>query len=230
MFTCHLSLQLFCLFVLKKPYKYSIKETTSTFIVVFISVISGSDRFFTSALSLIPSALPLISGSDSLFFEFLTLNFELFKTRRLKLERNPPRAQDIEWAVISAMMFEPESTVKKVIEAGEDIFYSPENAMVFKAIEHLFEHGDPIDQLTVSEQLEKQKQLDIFGGELTISGFKGDTVSPAFIDYHLKILKDKALLRKIILLTESVRNSCYDTSVDSSELLENMKTQICELR
>ena len=146
------------------------------------------------------------------------------------MERNTPRAQEIEWAVISAMMFEPESTVKKVIEAGEDIFYSPENVMVFKAIKHLFEHGDPIDQLTVSEQLRTQKQLDIVGGEQTISGFLGDTVSSAFIDYHIKILKDKALLRKIILLTESARNSCYDTSVDSSELLENMQTGIGELR
>ena len=78
-----------------------------------------------------------------------------------------PALPEVERAVLGAMLVYPEDAAKAVIEAGTVIFDKPQHAAIFKTLEYLYEHGEPIDQLTVAARLEHEGVPDNIGGEMT---------------------------------------------------------------
>ncbi|MFC1693035.1 replicative DNA helicase [Candidatus Latescibacterota bacterium] len=145
------------------------------------------------------------------------------------LDRLPPQSPDIERAVLSAMLLDKDA-IGLAIEMGVgDSFYRPEHAAIFRTITDMYDDNFPVDQLTVSERLKQRGQLDMVGGETAIASLIGETASAANIQYHCQILKDKALLRKMITITTAIRNKCFEDSVVSSEVLDNLEENIMNL-
>ena len=142
-----------------------------------------------------------------------------------------PQDKEIERAVLESLLREPTETVRPTLEAGgELLFYNPTYMIIFKAIEHLYEDAGDLDQLTVTEHLRKSGQLDMVGGTLAIDTLAADFVTSANIHYHLKILKDKTALRKLISATGVTRAACYETTADPADILHNHETNIAECK
>lgn len=146
-----------------------------------------------------------------------------------RLERIPPQAPDIERAVIGAMLVDTDSIGTAIELLKEEYFFKPVNAMVFRALTDLFDEHLPVDQLTVVERLKKRGQLDMVGGEPTISSLYNETASSANIRYHCQILREKALLRRLISVTNTFHNKCFDDTVEPISLLENLEQSIMDL-
>ena len=146
------------------------------------------------------------------------------------LERTLPQAGDCERALLSALLVEPENTAKQAIEAGDGLFYKPEYEMIFKAIEEQHEHGEPINQLTVTELLKKRKQLDKIGGEATLSGLIAEFLSSSNLKYYIELLKEKASLRRLIAICGSVVNAGYDPNAEPSELIHSHESQLNDIK
>ncbi len=140
-----------------------------------------------------------------------------------------PQAPDIERAVLCEMILEPE-LIPQVVSAGDNIFYKPENALIFKAIDALNIEGESINQLTLTEQLKKDGYLEKIGGETTIAAICGETVSTAFIESHLKELKNKVALRKLINLSKTTLNDCNNRCSNPAEIIGNIETQLTDIR
>ncbi|MFC1651210.1 DnaB-like helicase N-terminal domain-containing protein [Candidatus Latescibacterota bacterium] len=102
-----------------------------------------------------------------------------------------PQSPDIERTVLGYMIFE-NVTIPMVVNAGEGLFYKPQHQGIFKAINALYTENGNIDQLTLTEQLIKDGNIDNVCGEATIVAICSETASTAFIGDHLKILKEKA--------------------------------------
>ena len=146
------------------------------------------------------------------------------------LERTPPHAPDIERAVLGAMLID-KNAIGEAIELlpNSTFFYEPANGMIFRAITNLYDENAPVDQFTVGERLKGRGQLDMVGGEETIAALIAETASSANIRYHSQILKEKALLRQLISLAVSTRNSSYQDGAEASSILDIMERGIIDI-
>ena len=145
------------------------------------------------------------------------------------LERTPPQTSDIERAILGAMLIDRDAVGKAIELINEESFYKPVHQAVFRVLTDLYDRNIPIDQLTVAENLRQRGQLDSVGGETAITALMNETGSAANIEYHCEILKEKALLRKIITVTSSIQNMCFDEKADPSVVMDNLEANVYSL-
>lgn len=145
--------------------------------------------------------------------------------------RIPPQDINAEKAVLGALLQNRNSIITaQELKLSEDDFYLDKHAHVFKAIESLFGEGRPVDVITVTDQLKKEKgawaliQDEQFLWELT-----KEVASGAHVEYHAKIIMDKALQRKLISLSSNIIDKCMDESIESKETLEYSEQNIFKI-
>lgn len=143
--------------------------------------------------------------------------------------RIPPQATEVEDAVLGAMLIENEAaTIALQLLAAED-FYKPANRMVFEAILELHQRDNPLDLLTVESLLRDKGVLDQVGGASALADLTRSVSSSANIDYHSRILQEKALKRNLILnCNEIIRNS-YDAASEAFDVLDDAEQRIFTL-
>jgi replicative DNA helicase len=143
--------------------------------------------------------------------------------------RIPPQAVDIEEQVLGAMLLEKEA-ISKVIEVLDDeAFHADRNRRVFQALVALFERGEPADSITVSEELRRRGQLENVGGESYLVELTMKVTSGANVEYHAKIVLEKALLRKLITETGTIAGRAFDQVEDAFDLLDQAEQAIFKI-
>lgn len=144
-------------------------------------------------------------------------------------ERVPPQAQEVEQAVMGAMLLDREAIGKAIELLDESCFYNPAHQKIFSAIISLYDRGEPADLVTLTEELTKRRQLDDVGGRLYIIGLVEGIATAANIEYHCRIVLEKATLRKLIETSTDVITKCYNESEDVNILLDNAEQKIFEI-
>ncbi|MDI6765935.1 MAG: replicative DNA helicase [Bacteroidota bacterium] len=143
--------------------------------------------------------------------------------------RIPPQAVDVEKAVLGAMLIEKEA-VPKVIEMLEPAsFYNPTHHKFFQAMISLFEKGDPIDAVTLVEELRRRGQLNPTEDPLYITELTMSTASPANVDYHTRIVLEKSLMRNLISASSEVASRAYSDTEDALDLLDEAESKIFQI-
>ncbi|HUT63009.1 MAG TPA: replicative DNA helicase [Anaerolineae bacterium] len=145
------------------------------------------------------------------------------------MDRVLPQSPDIERAVLGAMLLEKKAIGTAIEIKLDDCFYKPAHSVIYRTITDLYDENLPVDQLMVSERLKQRGMLDMVGGEATIASLVSETASAANIRYHCQILKEKALLRKMISITTSTRDSCFEDSADPTAILDNLEQGIMNI-
>jgi replicative DNA helicase len=120
--------------------------------------------------------------------------------------RVPPQAVDVEAAVLGAMLLEKEAIAKVLAVLDETAFYKPAHQLVYKAMIDLFERSEPVDLITLTEELKRRGDLEKVGGEYTIADFTTKVASAANVEYHAHIVLEKALMRGLIGASSEVIN------------------------
>lgn len=140
-----------------------------------------------------------------------------------------PQAVELEEAVLGALMLEKEAfaIVESLLQA--DDFYNPTNQIIFKAISELATKRNPIDLLTVAEQLKKMGELEKVGGPVYISQLTDKVASAAHLDFHSKIVKQKAQAREIISIASKVTEMAFDETQDVDEIKETLEQSFSSL-
>ena len=149
------------------------------------------------------------------------------------LDRTPPQAPDIERAVLGAMLIDTDAIGRAIELVTPEIFYKPVNQTIFRALTDLYDKNLPIDQLTVTEHLRQMGQLDAVGGEVAIAALMTEATTSANIEYHCAILKEKALLRSIIVTSSTIQTMCFDDKANPSaimDFLEENAYRLAEMR
>ncbi|MEI7906382.1 MAG: DnaB-like helicase N-terminal domain-containing protein [Bacteroidota bacterium] len=118
--------------------------------------------------------------------------------------RVPPQAMDVEMSVLGAMLLEKEAISKSLEILDEEAFYKPSHVEIFKAIISLFEKNEAADSITVVEELRRAGKLDHVGGPLYIADLTMHVTSAANVEYHAKIVLEKALLRSLITTSTEI--------------------------
>lgn len=139
---------------------------------------------------------------------------------QLDLGKVPPQAVDIEEAVLGAIMIEKDAVITVLDLLKPVSFYKETHQKIFKAIMDLSLKEEPVDILTVTEELRKQELLDEVGGPLYISQLTSRVASAAHVEFHARIVAQKYIQRELIRVSSEIQQKAFDDSIDVDDLLD----------
>lgn len=140
-----------------------------------------------------------------------------------------PQAVDIEKMVLGALMVDKDafSVVSEILHP--ETFYESRSQKIYKAIQTLSLNEDPVDIMTVVEELKREGTLDDIGGAGYILELSERVASSAHIEYHAKILAQKYLARQLISFASVIETKAFDETVDVDELMQEAEGSLFEL-
>ena len=141
----------------------------------------------------------------------------------------PPAATDIEASVLGAMMIEREAVPKAIELLSTESFYLKQHKLIFDAMVSLFESGEPIDTVTLYEELKKREQAEEAGGAVYLSKLSQNISSAANIEYHAKIILEKEILRGLITSSHQIARAAYEGTEDAFDILDQAERKIFEI-
>ena len=143
--------------------------------------------------------------------------------------RVPPQAVDLEEVVLGAMMLE-KGAVNAIIDIlTPEVFYKESHQMIYKAIKELFAKSEPIDILTVTNQLKSSGNLEVVGGPYYISQLTNRVVSSANIEYHARIILQKYIQRQLIVISTETIKEAYEDTTDVFDLLDSAENKLFQI-
>ena len=141
----------------------------------------------------------------------------------------PPQDTDLEEVILGAMLIERDSFAEVSEILKPECFYRESHQIIFQAIYNLFIRENPIDIMTVTEEVRKMGKLEEVGGAFYIAQLTNRVASAANIGYHARIVYQKYLQREIILISSTFQTKAYDETVDVDDLLEEAEEALFRL-
>ncbi len=135
--------------------------------------------------------------------------------------RKPPQALPLEEASLGAILLEREAINVVLDILVSDSFYLEAHQLIFKAMLRLFEKSQPIDILTVSEELKKSGELEKIGGAYYLVELTNKVASSANLEFHARIVAQKFIQRELIRVSNEIIKDAYEDSTDVFELLDS---------
>ncbi len=141
----------------------------------------------------------------------------------------PPQAKDLEEAVLGAIMLEKTAfdTVVEILKP--ECFYVEAHQRIYSAMQSLSNKSQPIDILTVAEELRFKEELEIIGGAYYVTKLTNAVVSAANIEAHSRIILQKFIQRELIRISGEIIGDAYEDSTDVFDLLDDAETKLFEI-
>ncbi|MEX6625467.1 replicative DNA helicase [Tenacibaculum salmonis] len=151
--------------------------------------------------------------------------------RTVSLEKGklPPQALELEEAVLGAMMIDKKGIDEVIDILTPESFYDKRHQEVYQAIYTLFQNSEPIDLLSVSNQLKKSGKLDVAGGDFFLIGLTQKVASSAHIEFHSRIILEKYIQRRLITISSEIIENSYNETVDVFDLLDEAEGKLFEV-
>jgi len=143
-----------------------------------------------------------------------------------------PQAVDMERAVLGALMIDVNAfdLISNILTP--ESFYEPRNQQVFSAIRELYNAEDgrkPIDVWTVTEQLSQNGKLEEVGGPGYVAEVSSSVLTSANIEYHARVLAQKAMARELIKFGGIVMSKAFDETTDIDDLMQEAEENLFRL-
>jgi len=149
----------------------------------------------------------------------------------INLERGklPPQAVDLEEVVLGAMMIDKKGVDEVIDILHPDVFYKDAHRLIYEAIFKLFETSEPVDLLTVSSQLKKDKNIEAVGGDYYLVQLTQKVASSAHIEFHARIILQKYIQRSLIKISNEIIQEAYDDGTDVFDLLDGAESKLYDV-
>ena len=158
-------------------------------------------------------------------------DINLNKTSIINLEKGklPPQAIDLEEVVIGAMMIDKKGVDEVIDILTPEAFYKETHQLIFQSIFTLFQKSEPIDLLTVSNQLKKDNNHEKIGGDFYLISLTQKVSSSAHIEFHARIILQKFIQRSLIKISNEIISDSYDESMDVFDLLDDAESKLYDI-
>ncbi len=143
--------------------------------------------------------------------------------------RMPPQAIEVEKSVLGSMLIEHEAATIALQMLRVEDFYTPAHQHIHETIRDLYERDNPLDLLTVENELRDRGLLETCGGTGYLSELTRSVSSAANIDYHAQIIAEKATKRNLILNCTDIIPEAYDSASDPYDLLDHAQQRVFDL-
>ena len=141
-------------------------------------------------------------------------------------ERVLPHNITAEQSVIGAMFLSKYAINRATEELYPELFYLDSHAKMFEVIKELADEKKPIDLTTVIEALNAKNYLDKIGGVEYLTEVVNSVPSAANVDYYIEIVRDKAILRRLIEVSTEITTESYDANESTNEILDDAEKKI----
>ena len=138
----------------------------------------------------------------------------------------PPQALDLEEAVLGALMLEKDAVSAVIDILTPKVFYKDAHQRIFSAISRLFGKSDPIDILTVTNELKSTGELEMVGGPYYITMLTSRIASAANVEYHARIIQQKHIQRDLIHISSEIIKDAYEDTTDVFSLLDKAEQNL----
>lgn len=141
-------------------------------------------------------------------------------------EKIIPHNIEAEQSVIGSMFLTKYALERAIESLTAEQFYKEAHGKIFNSIKSLSESGTPIDITTVSNDLDSKKELKQIGGLEYLLEITDLVPTAANIDEYIKIVEEKAILRRLIDANVKIETSCYESTDSVSEILDKAESTI----
>jgi replicative DNA helicase len=153
--------------------------------------------------------------------------FETRAEQRIDQLRVPPQSIEAEQAVLGGLMLAPDAYDRVADQIVEQDFYRRDHQLIYRAIRELAEKSRPFDAVTLGEWFESQGLVEEVAGGAYLIELASTTPSAANITAYAEIVRDKAVMRKLIEVgTEIVNDGFQPDGRDSGEILAKAEQQV----
>jgi len=140
--------------------------------------------------------------------------------------RVPPHDLDAEQSVLGAILQDPEAIARILDFLDPEDFYRENHAQVYRACIRLFQDGEPIDNVTVTDALDKAGVLERVGGRAGLLLLQETVPTAANIDYYARIVKERSYKRRLIHAGGTVAQLGYDPAVEAEDALSQAQAAV----
>ena len=144
--------------------------------------------------------------------------------------RIPPHNLDAERAVLGAVLLEGRETLPRVIEVlRPSDFYTEAHRSIYNTMLRLFDRGEPVDLITLSEELRRTDQLEFVGGPAALALLVEQASIAAHLISYAQIVRDMAVLRELIQTSTQIITQAFDAKEDVQTLVDDAERKIFSL-
>jgi replicative DNA helicase len=141
----------------------------------------------------------------------------------------PPQNIEAEQCVLGGILIEDGALLKVIEILKPEDFYKEAHRIIYSTILDLFERNEPQDLVTLHNALKSKGRLDDVGGPVYLAELAEAVPVASNIDYYARIVRDKAVLRRLIQKSSDIATLCYEEAGDIDEILESAESAIFEL-
>jgi replicative DNA helicase len=147
----------------------------------------------------------------------------------ITLDRNVPHSVDAERSVLGAILLENNAINRAQEILAENDFYRDTHRRIFKVMAALSERATAIDPVTVKEELVRSGDLEAVGGPAYIASLLDGVPHSSNIEHYAKIVREKAVLRRLIDAGGEIVKTAYEASRDVDEILDQSERLVFEI-
>ena len=144
-------------------------------------------------------------------------------------ERRPPWSEEAEQAVLGAMLLDADAAMRAAEHVDDTMFYREGHRRLFRAMFAITERGGAVDPLTLADELDRRGELDASGGREYLAFLLDAVPTVANVEYHARIVKEKALLRRLIEVSTEIVGEAFEGRTMASDLLDIAESRIFSL-
>jgi len=153
----------------------------------------------------------------------------LLASAEVPAERRIPWSPDAEQAVLGAMLLDQDAALKAAELLVDDAFYKEAHRRLFRAMTAIIDKNDVLDPIVLRDELDRRGDLEAVGGIDYVSVLLDVVPTAANVEFHVRIVKDKALMRRLIEVGTGIVKASYDGKEDVGELLDLAEHEIFEV-
>lgn len=141
----------------------------------------------------------------------------------------PPYSLEAEQSVLGSMILDKEAINTAIEKLRPDDFYKDSNKEIFNSIKELFDRGEPVDLVTLSEDLNKKSLLDSVGGMAYLAELSSSVAITSNIEYYCDIVEEKSILRRLIKSCDEIMAKSYEDEEEVNIIIEEAEKRIFDI-
>jgi len=144
-------------------------------------------------------------------------------------EKIPPQDLVAEQSVLGSMLLDKNAIIRVVEQLSPDSFYRDAHRFIFEAMFSLFDRGEPVDLVTITDILRKSGKLESVGGAIYITDLLNAVPTAANVDYYTKIVEEKATLRQLIEAGTSIVANAFAETDKVDQILDQAEKSVFDI-
>lgn len=147
----------------------------------------------------------------------------------MELGKVPPHDEDAEQAVLGSMLTDNAAVMAAVEVLKEDAFYREDNKIIYQAILNLYSKSEPIDIITLKDELESMGKFEQVGGFEYLASLPDKVPTTANVQKYIKIVEEKSVLRNLIKTANEIIELGYNPTEDVEDIMDGAEKKIFDI-